>query len=187
MLMAAAHTRWTAEMVHELPDDGNRYEVVNGALLVSPAPPWPHQGAIQEMFLRLHPFITTHAIGAAIWAPADVEFDNHNMVEPDLFVVPRVEGRTPRSWQEAARLILTVEVLSPSSKRADRLVKRFLYQRHGVPEYWIIDLEARAVERWRPTDDRPAVLTERLKWQPEPTAPALDIDLVEYFGDVLGD
>lgn len=187
MVMAPAHARWTAEMVHELPDDGNRYEVVGGALLVSPAPSWPHQGAIRELFLRLHPYISAHAIGTAIWAPADVEFDEHNMVEPDLFVVPRVDGRTPRSWQEAERLILAVEVLSPRSKRADRLVKRHLYQRRGVPEYWIVDLEARAIERWRPTDDQPVVFADHLAWRPEASAPPLEIGLANYFRDVLGD
>ena len=187
MLMAPAQTRWTADMVHELPDDGNRYEVVDGALLVSPAPSWPHQGALRELFLRLHPYITAHAIGAAIWAPADVEFDSHNMVEPDMFVVPSVDGRAPRSWQEAERLILAVEILSPSTKRADRFVKRRLYQRQGVPECWIVDLEARAIERWRPTDDRPEILTERLVWQPEASSPPIEIGLVEYFRDVLGD
>lgn len=187
MLMAPAHARWTVEMVHELPDDGNRYEVVDGALLVSPAPSWPHQTAGRELFVRLYGYLAQHAIGASFWAPADVEFDTENMVEPDLFVVPLVGGRAPRSWHEAGRLILAVEILSPSTKRADRLVKRRLYQRQGVPEYWIVDLEARAIERWRPTDDHPAVLTRHLAWQPEASAPPLEIDLVDFFRDVLGD
>lgn len=174
-------------MVHEIPDDGYRYEVVGGALLVTPAPTWPHQAASRKLFLRLHGYLAAHAIGEAMLAPADVEFDQANMVEPDLFVVPLIEGRAPRTWQEAERLILAVEVLSPSTKRADRQIKRRLYQRHGVPEYWIIDLDARAVERWRPTDEHPTVLTARLAWQPKASVPPLEIDLAEYFRESLGE
>ena len=68
--------------------------------------------------------------------------------------------------------LLAVEVLSPSTARADRTVKRRLYQRAGVPEYWIVDLEARLVERWRPADERPEVLTDTLTWRPVSPAPS---------------
>jgi Uma2 family endonuclease len=173
-------------MVHEIPDDGSRYEVIGGALLVTPAPSWPHQTACRKLFLRLHRYLAAHAIGEAIFAPADVEFDQANMVEPDVFVVPLVEGRAPRTWEEAERLMLAVEVLSPSTKRADRQIKRRLYQRQGVPEYWLVDPDARVVERWRPADERPTVLTAHLAWQPDPSVPPLEIDLAEYFREALG-
>ena len=78
-----------------------------------------------------------------------------------------------------------MEVLSPSTARADRQVKRRRYQRHGVPEYWIVDLDARLVERWRPADERPEILAERLEWRAVPEAPPLEIDLGEYFSEVL--
>ncbi len=187
MRMASAPARWTAEMVHELPDDHNRYEVVGGALLVTPAPTLPHQRACVKLLLRIYQYLERNVIGEALLAPADVAFDQENMVEPDLFVVPLVNGRAPRTWEEAARLIVAVEVLSPSTKRRDRGVKRRLYQRHGVPDYWIVDLEARAIECWRPTDDRPTILTERLVWQPGASAPPLEIHLPVYFADVLGE
>lgn len=109
------------------------------------------------------------------------------MVEPDLFVVPLVGGRAPREWVEVGRLLLTVEVLSPRTARADRQVKRRLYQRQGVPEYWIVDVSARLVERWRPDDERPEILTERVVWQPEPGVEPLEIDLSAYFAEVCGD
>jgi len=129
MDMATAARRWTVEMVRSLPDDGNRYEVVDGILLVSPAPSWPHQNAVGELHVLLSSYLRDHPIGHAMVAPADVEYDNENMVESDVFVVPLVGDRLPRSWQEAGRLMLAVEVLSPSTKRADRVVKRRLYQR----------------------------------------------------------
>ena len=68
--------------------------------------------------------------------------------------------------------------MSYSSKRTDRLQKRRLYQEEGVPEYWIVDVDARHVERWTPRAAAAEVFTERLAWHPDPAAPALEVDLV---------
>lgn len=186
MGMAAA-TRWTVERVRALPDDRHRYEVIDGELHVSPAPTWSHQAATRELFLILRSYLDASHAGDSWFAPADVVFDDENMVEPDIFVVPRVEGRRARSWEDVRRLLLAVEILSPSTARADRQAKRRLYQRQGVPEYWIVDLDARVIERWRPEDERPEILTQRIDWQPDPAHPPLTIELERYFAEVLGD
>ena len=183
----AATTKWTAEMVRALPDDGNRYEVIDGELFVTPAPLWDHQEAAFELATRLRSYLQATGVGNAMIAPADVEFDNERMVEPDVFVVPLVEGRKPRAWADVRRLLLAVEILSPNTARADRQVKRRLYQRQHVPEYWIVDVDARLIERWRPDDTRPEILTDRLEWQPDTAHPPLVIDLPRYFADVLGE
>jgi Uma2 family endonuclease len=81
--------------------------------------------------------------------------------------------------------LLVVEVASPSTARYDRGLKRRFYQRAGVPEYWIVDLDARIVERWRPGDTRPEVLDAAISWQPEPGGPALTLDLPSLFGRVM--
>jgi Uma2 family endonuclease len=96
-----------------------------------------------------------------------------------------VGGRRPRRWSDITRLLLAVEVLSPSTARADRTVKRRLFQRVGVPEYWIVDVEARLVERWRPGDARPEIVTDALAWQPEPAHAPLVIDLPTLFAAIL--
>ena len=85
------------------------------------------------------------------------------------------------------RLLLAVEVLSPSTARADRDVKRRLYQAQGVPEYWIVDLDARLVERWRPDDEPPEIITDRIEWQVDPALPALMIELPALFREIWGD
>lgn len=157
---------WTAARVLELPDDGNRYEVVDGELLVTPAPSLAHQAAIQALYERIKPYVHAHRIGRVLLSPADIELDPRTLVQPDLVVAPPVAGRLPRSWAEIGTLLLAVEVRSPATARADRQVKRRRYQRHGVPEYWVVDLDARLVERWRPSDDRPEILTDRLEWRP---------------------
>lgn len=187
MRMAQASDQWTAEMVRALPDDGNRYEVVAGELLVSPAPVWRHGDAVAELHVLLHGYCREHHVGHVKIAPQDVEFDERNMVEPDVFVVPLVAGVKPREWSEVRRLLLAVEVLSPSTARHDRFTKRRLYQSRGVPEYWIVDPDARLLERWRPGDERPEVVEGTLAWQPDGTRPPLLIDLPAYFAEVLGD
>ena len=186
MAMPAQPTEWTVEMVRALPDDGNRYEVVGGELFVTPAPSWTHQRAVRELLRKLMPYLEEHALGDAIIAPADVLFGPKDMVEPDLFVVPLVDGNVPRTWEAVGRLLLAVEVLSPSTKHTDRGEKRDLYQRKGVPEYWIVDVDGRRVERWRPNDSSPETLTTTLPWQPDRFTAPLIIDLSAYFHRVTG-
>ena len=187
MHMATATRRWTVEEVRALPDDTSRYEVIDGELFVTPGPTWRHGEAAEALFIRLRAHCATHMIGHAKIAPQDVTWGDRTMVEPDIFVVPVVGGRRPRTWEEAGRLLLAVEVLSPSSARADRIVKRRLYQRVGVPEYWIVDVDARAIERWLPNDERPEILTERLEWQPDPDRQPFVLDLAAYFAEVFGE
>jgi Uma2 family endonuclease len=185
MGMPQAAQRWTADMVRALPADGNRHEVIAGQLFVTPAPNFDHQAAVGRLLLRLIPYVDAHGLGYAVSSPADIEFDRETLVQPDLFVAPRVEGRRPKRWSEIKALVLAVEVLSPSTARADRTVKRRLFQRVGVPEYWIVDVEARLIERWRPGDERPEVVTDTLEWRPDPNAPALEIDLPQLFAEIV--
>jgi Uma2 family endonuclease len=82
-------------------------------------------------------------------------------------------------------LVLAIEVSSPTTARADRVDKRRVYQDERVPEYWIIDLDARIVERWRPDDARPEILGEKLHWNALPEIAPLELDLPAYFASVL--
>ena len=186
MAMPAQPTRWTIDMVRALPDDGNRYEVIDGELFVTPAPSWIHQNAVLELALLLTPYLREHALGHVIISPADVVFGPRNAVEPDLFVVPLIEGRPPRSWEEIGRLLLSVEVLSPSTRRTDRGEKRDLYRRKAVPQYWVVDTDARTVERYLPDDSTPKTFSETLEWQPDAAVPPLGVALQTYFDRVNG-
>lgn len=178
---------WTAEELAFLPDDGNRYEIVDGELLVTPAPTWTHQRAAGELYLLLAPYARRHGMDCLI-APADVPLSRTTVVEPDLFVVPLLpNGFRPQDFAEAGRLELAVEVLSPSTARADRHVKRAAYLKHGVPDYWIVDTANRFVERWRPGDETPEVLVDSLAWQPVTDVPPLVIELAAFFRRVHGE
>ena len=80
--------------------------------------------------------------------------------------------------------MLVVEILSPSTARYDRITKRGRYQRSQISEYWIVDTDARRIERWRPNDREAEVLTGTITWQPTAGGPVLTIDLDQYFATV---
>lgn len=181
MVMPAAAS-WTRERVLALPPDGNRYELIDGELLVSPTPRPAHQFAVLELALLIDQYVRVHGIGRSMPLPADLEPEPGQLTQPDLFVLP--PGPKFERWEEAPLPLLVVEVLSPSTARYDRGLKRHFYQRAGVPEFWIVDLEARLVERWRPDDLRPEILEATLHWQPVATAEPHVIDLVKYFREV---
>ncbi len=112
---------WTAERIRALPDDGFRHEVVDGQYLATPAPRAQHQIALSELEAILRPYVKEHGLGESFHSPADLEFDPHTLMQPDLFVTTK---RKVKTWTDALPLHLAVEVLSPSSARADRIVKR---------------------------------------------------------------
>ena len=187
MGMPQTDTRWTAEMVRALPDDGNRYELVSGALVVTPAPAPLHQSILAALFERMSPYLQHTGAGRVLWSPADLAFGEDEILQPDLFVLPSSLPRGFRKWSEVSMLLLAVEVLSPSTARYDRILKRRRYQRAGVPEYWIVDPDARVVERWRPADERPEIASEILEWQPLPDHPPLQLELPGLFAEAWGE
>ena len=178
--------QWTVEDVRLLPDDGNRYEVIDGVLYVTPAPRLVHQEGVGTLYAALRTYLSGSSVGWVFHSPADIEFSPRDGVQPDLFVAPLVDGRRPKDWTEIGRLVLAVEVLSPSTARRDRREKRRLYQRFA-DEYWIVDLDARLVERWRPDDVRPEVLDETLSWRPAGAVQPMVVDLAAYFREAWGE
>jgi Uma2 family endonuclease len=185
MVMPNLQRRWTVADRDALPDDGNRYEVIDGELFVTPAPVWRHQEAVIELATRLRAYLARERVGHAYIAPADVVFSPKRGVQPDVFVVPLLDGRRPEHFDEVRRLLLAVEVLSPSTARADRVVKRKLFREEGVAEYWIVDADSRTVERATPREPRLEIVDERLEWLPNGASTPFVLDLPEYFAKVL--
>ena len=171
---------YTAEMVLALPDDGNRYETVHGELLVTPSPRALHQLALERVVLALAEYLRREPVGALWFAPADISWSPDTLVQPDCFVVPLEEART-LDWARMKTLLLAVEVLSPSTARADRFTKRRLYQEQRIPTYWIMDCEERAVELWTPDALFPTVERSELRWHPAGAATPCVIALEELF------
>jgi Uma2 family endonuclease len=183
--MPLLQAEWTVEQVHELPEDGNRYEVIDGVLLVSPSPAPVHQRAVGALYSRLVAYSATLGL-EAFFAPAAVTWGPRTELQPDV-MVPLIEGRRIEKFAEVSALELSVEVLSPSTARVDRFTKRREYQRRGVSEYWIVDPPGRSVERWRPSDEEPEILYETLVWHPRPDVEPLVVDLAEFFRSIHGE
>ena len=177
MVMPGTAERWTAAEVRALPDDGNRYELIDGELLVTPAPRGVHQIALAALFRRLD---RAGGPGKVVWSPADISLGEDEILQPDLFVCLTAGSGPLIEWTDITGLLLVIEVLSPSTARYDREVKRRRYQRAGVPEYWVVDTAARRIERWRPEDAHPEVLADRIRWE------GVDIDLHELFTEIWG-
>ena len=185
MGMPAQHTDWTAEMARALPDDGKRYEVLDGELFVSPAPSLNHQRIAFRLARILDDYVRAHQLGEVFIAPTDVEFSPRRLLQPDVFVIPATPGTRPQVFTEVGRLLLAAEVLSPSTARVVRTKKRDILKDQRVPEYWIVDGDGRVIERWTPDDNRPEILSDAITWQPVPFVPALEIDLPRFFAEAL--
>ena len=174
---------YTADMVRAMPDDGNRYEVVYGELLVTPSPrPW-HEIVVQRLTLELGNYLERNPVGLVISSPADISWGPDVLVQPDVFVASTEEMRT-LTWSRVQTLLLVAEVLSPSSGRADRFLKRVRYREAGVPLYWVVDADDRSVEVWTPRDDFPAVERDRLRWQPDGASEPFELSLSHLFRPV---
>lgn len=178
---------WTAELVRALPDDGRRYELISGELVVTPAPRGVHQQVVLELIRRLDSWLRGSGAGHLLISPADISLGEDEILQPDLFVYRTATGRPLRDWGDITELLLVVEVASPSTARYDRTLKRLRYQRAGVPEYWVVDSDARLVERWRPGDDRPEILPDRLTWRPPGAESGLELDLAALFEEATGE
>ncbi len=171
--------RWTREQVLNLPSDGNRYELVDGELIVSPSPAFRHQVVLGALYDALSPYVRSAGLGRVLWSPADLELEPGQLNQPDIFVLPSTAFF--ERWEDVPLPLLVIEALSPSTARYDRGLKRRFYQRAGVPEYWIVDIEGGVVERWRPADDRPEVLDRELSWTPREGVAPLIIDVGALF------
>ena len=188
MGMPAVRRHWTPADVRALIDESPtawpRYELIGGELIVTPAPGGLHQFAVKEILILLETYLRDEPVGAALMSPADLELEPGTITQPDVFVVPA--GGAPSDveafrWSDVNSLLLAVEVISLSSTRTDRITKREYYMNVGVPDYLIVDVDARMVERWSQGRETPAVLRDRLVWHPSGARTPLDVALPEYF------
>ena len=187
MGMPAESTRqWTAREVRQLIADAPlytpRYELVDGELLVTPSPAPLHQEAVGLLLVALRAYCDREPAAHALASPSDVELEPEDIRQPDLYVMPAAEWKRVRHTRGEAthELLLAIEILSPSSARYDRVSKRRGYQRH-VPEYWIVDLDARLIERWHAGDERPEIVTDQMIWKPDGATADFKLDVSAFF------
>jgi Uma2 family endonuclease len=138
---------WTVADLELLPDDGLRYELVDGMLLVSPAPRLAHQRAQLALCQLLYPLVP--AGFELLMAPVDYQPTTRRSLQPDLLIFPRAEADAA---VVTTPLLLAVEIVSPSSRSVDLLLKRGLYEEAGVSHYWVLDPDSRKIITWSLVD-----------------------------------
>lgn len=180
MHMAIEARRWTLEEMHALPEDGHKYELIHGELFVTPAPTNHHETILSRLSALVTPYVHAHALGMVFHPRAVFRIDREVEVEPDLMV--RALHADPRgSWETAPLPILIVEVLSPSSRKHDRVEKRKVYiDEARISEYWIVDGDARTLSSCA-LGRSDIVLTDQVTWHPSGAAEPLAFGLSEIF------
>jgi Uma2 family endonuclease len=178
---------WTYDEYARLPDDGNRYEVIDGEVLVTPAPSTDHQYILFRLVTALGGYVERERFGVVL-PDVDVLFATGQFLRPDLVVVPRSAraGVTSRGVEAAPALM--VEISSPSSRSIDRVKKPRRYADFGVPEYWVADPEERCVWVWRfaAGATEPERVHGRLTWRPAGTTASFELATDDLFRPMWG-
>ena len=186
MGMPAADATWTVEMLDALPDDGQRYEIIDGELFVTPAPSDVHQIVVGALVAYLRDYMRGSGLAYAMHSPSDVRKPDpsKNRIQPDVFAVRLRDGKRPPYPYALSDILLAIEVESPSNPLYDYHTKRELYLGKGVPEYWIVSTEARIVSRFRMADEPGEVLSKQITWHPSGMPAPLVIDLPALFDEI---
>jgi Uma2 family endonuclease len=171
----------TIEELLALPEDGLRHELLDGEHVVSPAPAHGHQRLVARLLVALADAIRPRNDLEVLSSPADITLGVRTLVQPDVFVIRGDPSGATMPWKDVGIPVLAVEILSPGTAARDRGKKRRIYQRAGVAEYWIVDADARLIERWTPTDVRPEILDVTAVWAPDGET-LLSLDLSSLFG-----
>ena len=137
-------TKLTYQDYANTPDD-KRYELIDGVLIMVPAPNVPHQDSQASLGSRMRVFVERHDLGKVLFAPTDVVLTDTDIVQPDVLFISNEREHiiTEANIQGAPDLV--VEILSPSTSSRDWREKRDLYAKHGVNEYWVVDTVNRVI------------------------------------------
>jgi Uma2 family endonuclease len=187
MHMAIETKPWERADLARLPDDGNRYEVLDGELLVTPQANPVHQRLAAELMYRLEPYCQRHALGIVV-GPGAVPVGKSEL-QPDVQVIPCTAAALRRGWAKLPRPLLVVEIVSEGSRRFDRGKKRDAYLAWRIADYWIVDPEERTVTVAR-VGREDVTVRDEVAWQPmgaEGAAEPLKIDVAGLFRGAMGD
>jgi Uma2 family endonuclease len=188
--MKAAHSpvKLTYDDFVHFPDDGKRHELIGGEHYVTPSPNTKHQTVVLNLALRIGTFLEATPIGRLYVAPFDVVFGDFDVVEPDLLYISNERRReivTPQHVRGTPELV--IEIASPGTRKRDETIKRRLYERTGVSEYWVVDPVTDVVRVYRRDGDRFARVTELSREADDvlttPLLPGLDLPLTRIFRD----
>jgi Uma2 family endonuclease len=147
-------TRSTARLTYDdfllFPDDGQRHELIDGEHYVTPSPNAGHQRILGRLHLVIGNYLEANPIGEVFFAPFDVVFSRFDVVEPDLLYLSRERAASvllPEHVRGVPELV--VEIASKSTRKRDQTIKRALYERAGVSQYWTVDPDKELVRVYR--------------------------------------
>ena len=168
-----------------LPNDGKRHEIIDGEHFMTPSPVTKHQRISRKLEWIIESFLKKNPVGEIFYAPYDVILSETNIVVPDLVYISKENSKiiTEDNIQGSPDLI--VEILSPTNRNYDKVLKKDLYEAFGVKEYWIIDPEEEIVEVYRLSANNhrfsdPGIYKKNQCLKTD-LIPALEIDLKEVF------
>jgi len=185
MSQLAQHLKWSYSDLLLFPDDGKRHELIDGEHIMSPSPFTKHQQIVVSLTRVISNFLWQHPVGQLFVAPMDVVLSDFDVVEPDLLFIASEHASIITEKHIMGVPNLVVEILSPSSRKTDEIIKRRLYEQYGVQEYWIVDPELESVKVYRMETGRFVRVAElsveagdRLT---TPHLPKMTLTLVEIF------
>ncbi|MDZ7288988.1 MAG: Uma2 family endonuclease [candidate division KSB1 bacterium] len=177
---------FTYEDYLQLPDDGKRYEIIDGELYMSPAPTLGHQRTIRRFLFVIEGFLQENPCGEVFQAPTDIILSDIDVLQPDIVFITKekFDILTRENVQGAPDLV--IEVLSPGTEKRDRTIKLKTYSKFGVREYWMANEEQETVEVWRRKDTKLAfhALLDKTQTLMTPLFPGLEIPLSKIFRKV---
>lgn len=173
---------YTVDQVRAFPADGNRYELVEGILLVTPQAALDHQIVAARLMTELSNYVRPEGL-AEVVGPGEIEIAPSLHLEPDVLVIPSVFPPGSK-WTEISGWWLAAEVLSPSSRYYDRDYKLEAYLRVGVREMWLVDLDRKCIEVSALDGRRLVPHLDMLSWHPPAMPAPLELDLAELFRDL---
>ena len=185
MSMPAMRPVTTIEEMWALPEDGMRHELLDGVHVVTPSPAYRHQAILGVLFGLLLEATRGRQDLRVFSSPADLRLGSRTVVQPDLFVFRADPAVPPRDWPDVGIPLVAIEILSPGTAPRDRGAKRRIYQQAGILEYWVVDPDARLIERWTPADLRPEIIDQLLEWRLEGML-LLQVPLTLLFDDSPG-
>jgi Uma2 family endonuclease len=146
----APRVKLTYEDFVLFPDDGQRHELIDGEHYVTPAPNITHQGIVGNLYFSIRAWLEAHEIGKVFLSPLDVVFTRFDIVEPDLLYMSNERATAILTEKHVSGTPeLVIEIGSPSTRKRDETIKRQLYERSGVSEYWVVDPEIDVVRVYR--------------------------------------
>ncbi len=169
----------------QIPDDGNRYEVIDGVLFMSPSPMYRHQKISRKLTVFLSNWADRIKAGEVLYAPMDVVLSENNIVQPDLLFISNERASIIEEKNIQGAPDLLIEILSEGNRRHDEVSKRDLYERHGVLEYWIVDPVLETIKVYRLEEAR---FIKAAEWSLEaedviasPVLPGFECRLADVF------